>query len=156
MSRSYLVLISLLTVIALALGGFAFHRSLSQPPKPAPIPKQTPPPQQNEPTSNQPLVREAKSNQVDVDPSKNTLPLTITSPQNNATVSAARLIVTGSTTPNADVSVNEKDLIANPTGQFVTTITLDEGENLILITATNATGAAEQEVSVTYKPPGSN
>ncbi len=79
--------------------------------------------------------------------------LTVTSPKDKSMVRAAILTVTGKTAPNADVSVNEKDLVANRIGYFATTVTLDEGENTIAIIAVDGDGNyAEKELTVTYEP----
>lgn len=78
--------------------------------------------------------------------------LQITQPQPNTTVSNPTITVSGKTSPNADVFVNDKELKANATGNFTTTITLDEGENPIIVVANDADGnSAEQQILVTYQ-----
>lgn len=77
--------------------------------------------------------------------------LTITSPVDEVTVSQNKVTVTGKTVAGADVSVNEKDLTADADGNFSATISLDEGENPILITAGNGDGFEEKEITVYYE-----
>ncbi|GEM_PF-985176 len=80
------------------------------------------------------------------------LKLTVTSPKDKSKVRSAILTVTGKTAPNADVSVNDKDLVTNRIGYFATTVTLDEGENTIDIIAVDGDGNyAEKELTVTYE-----
>jgi hypothetical protein len=79
------------------------------------------------------------------------LTLTITSPADGTTVSQNKITVTGETIAGADVSVNEKDLTASADGNFSTTISLEEGENPILITAGNEDGFEEKEIVVYYE-----
>jgi hypothetical protein len=79
--------------------------------------------------------------------------LTVTSPVDNSQVQTSTVAVTGKTVPNAEVSVNDKDIKANATGVFSVTISLDEGENPIMVVANDANGnAAEQEITITYIP----
>ncbi len=68
-------------------------------------------------------------------PEKGALSLTITSPENNATVTASSVAVSGKTAPLADVIVNDSELKADGNGVFTQTVMLDEGENRIFVTA---------------------
>ena len=61
------------------------------------------------------------------------IPLTITNPVNGSIVRNARIAVSGKTSPNANVFVNNLDLMANNKGDFSTNIILDEGENMIVV-----------------------
>ncbi len=77
--------------------------------------------------------------------------LTIDTPANNSTVTSPTVKVSGKTVPNADVSVNDTELKADGSGNFSTTVTLDEGENIIGIVANDANGnSSEQDLTVTY------
>lgn len=77
--------------------------------------------------------------------------LTVTSPQAGATVTNSRLTVTGKTSPKAEVYVNEAELFADSAGNFSATITLDEGENPVVVTAVDENGnMAEKDFVVTY------
>ena len=77
--------------------------------------------------------------------------LTISSPAEGSTVKSASLTVKGVSTPGADVSVNEADTTADKSGNFTATVMLDEGENILIIVASDTDGNyAEKEVSVTY------
>lgn len=81
------------------------------------------------------------------------LKLTVTSPKDKSIVRSPLLTVTGKTAPNADVTVNDKDLVANRIGYFATMVTLDEGENTVDIIAIDGDGNyAEKELTVTYEP----
>jgi hypothetical protein len=77
--------------------------------------------------------------------------LSITSPVRSATVKSSALLVKGVTAPGADVSVNEADVVSDAKGNFIASITLDEGENNIFIVAVDGSGDyTEQEMTVTY------
>lgn len=80
-----------------------------------------------------------------------TVPLTISEPANNIVTTSSTITVKGKTVGNADVSVNEKDLKADAQGNFSTTITLDEGENIIAVLAVDQRGNfVEQDLLVMY------
>jgi hypothetical protein len=77
--------------------------------------------------------------------------LTISSPTNGTIVKKSTLTVSGTTVPRAEVAVNETEVVADTKGNFSANITLDEGDNLIVITANDASGnLAETELTVTY------
>lgn len=77
--------------------------------------------------------------------------LTISSPANGATVTSPTVTVRGKTVPKADVSVNDKDVVADANGNFSAIITLDDGENTIVVVASDANGNnTEKELAVTY------
>jgi hypothetical protein len=78
--------------------------------------------------------------------------LTITSPVPNSTVTTATVTVSGKTFPNAEVFINEVEVVADAAGSFSSPISLDEGENIISVTANDEAGnVAEQELVVTYE-----
>jgi hypothetical protein len=79
--------------------------------------------------------------------------LEITSPENGATVSTAVLEVTGKTVPGAEVFVNETLVKPDQDGHFRQKVTLQEGENFLLITAGNETDDAEVERTVYFELP---
>jgi hypothetical protein len=84
----------------------------------------------------------------------NEIKLNVIEPANNAVVTSSSLTVKGITSPKAEVSVNDKDVIAGSDGSFTATISLDEGDNYIAIVATDTDGnAAETELNVTYNVP---
>lgn len=79
--------------------------------------------------------------------------LEVTSPVNGATVSDPTLVVSGKTESNAEVFINEIELTADSQGNFSTTITLEEGENVVVITVSDDDGNyAEKELSAVYEP----
>lgn len=81
----------------------------------------------------------------------NQITLTVTSPANNATVTSGTVIVRGKTVPNADVFVNDAETKADASGNFSASLTLDEGENPIVVVANDTNGdTAEQNILVTY------
>ncbi|MBI3379855.1 hypothetical protein HY029_03820 [Candidatus Gottesmanbacteria bacterium] len=81
--------------------------------------------------------------------------LSVISPTDNSVVTSPILTVKGNTKPNAELSINDKDTTADANGNFSTTLTLDEGENLIIITANDANGnVAEKEFTITYNVEG--
>lgn len=79
--------------------------------------------------------------------------LTVANPIHNSTVTTASITIKGNTTPNADVFINEYETKADATGLFRYTMTLDEGENIIIIVANDENGnLAEEELIVNYEP----
>lgn len=82
-----------------------------------------------------------------------TLTLSISSPSNGATVTSASLKISGKTGPNAEVFVNDTSTRADASGNFSVTLTLDEGDNPIVVSANDADGnVVEKELTVTYTP----
>ena len=80
------------------------------------------------------------------------LSLSITSPVSGQTVSTGQITVKGKTAPKAEVFVNDVELIADATGNFTQVVTLDEGENYILVVANDTDGNfAEKELIITYQ-----
>lgn len=143
MGKPYLFLIGALVLVALGIGGFAYYRSTTNP---AIAPSYTVP-------SAQPSPNQPSSATQPTSPVPNEIALTITSPVNGAQVSTPTITVSGKTAPNADVSVNDKDLTADAQGNFSTTITLEDGDNNLSITAADSTGkSSEAELTVTYTP----
>lgn len=85
------------------------------------------------------------------DESKNQISLTVTQPTDGQTTSSSSITVKGATTPNADVSVNDVDLKADTQGNFSTTVTLDEGDNVITVVVVDQYGqTSEKDLNVTY------
>lgn len=79
--------------------------------------------------------------------------LSISSPANNSTVASSSVIVRGKTVANADVFVNDAETKSDGSGSFSVTLTLDEGENYILVVANDANGNySEKDLTVTYTP----
>lgn len=77
--------------------------------------------------------------------------LTITSPVNGSSVTAPTLVIKGITSPKADVFVNDSEVIADAQGNFTTQVTLDEGDNTLVVTANDANGNySEKDLTVTY------
>lgn len=84
--------------------------------------------------------------------SQSKISLFVSSPQNNSTVTSSTIQVSGQATNSQEVWVNDQQLSSTKDGSFNTTITLDEGENIILITSGNENGdSEEQELSVIYE-----
>ena len=79
--------------------------------------------------------------------------LEVQSPSNGATVTDYKLVVSGITAANAEVFINESELTADSQGNFSITITLEEGENIVVITVSDEDGNyTEKELTVTYEP----
>ncbi|MBI5019028.1 hypothetical protein HZB58_02035 [Candidatus Gottesmanbacteria bacterium] len=77
--------------------------------------------------------------------------LTVSSPTNNTTTSSESISVKGKTVAGAEVFVNDVETRADASGNFSVTITLDEGENYILIVVNDALGNySEKELTVIY------
>lgn len=81
------------------------------------------------------------------------LTLTVTSPTSGQTVTTSQITIRGKTAPLAEVFVNDVELKADASGNFSQGMTLEEGENYILVVANDTDGNfAEKELSVTYEP----
>lgn len=79
--------------------------------------------------------------------------LSISSPVNNSTVANSSVAVKGKTVANADVFVNDTETKADGNGNFSVTLSLDEGENYILIVANDVNGNySEKDLTITYTP----
>ena len=75
--------------------------------------------------------------------------LTVISPANGATLNSASVIVTGKTSPRAEVFINDKETRAGADGKFSLKITLDEGQNVVVVMANDEAGnVVEQDISV--------
>ncbi len=140
-SKAYIFLIGALVVVVLGVGVFALYRSSANPTTMPPYQAPSKPYSPSQPTTTPTQV------------SQNQITLTVSSPTNGQEVSTPTIVVTGKTVPNADVVVNETDLKADANGNFSITITLEEGDNYLLITASDPAGNfSEWEGSVTYTP----
>ena len=128
MNKTYLAIIGILLIIALAVGGYAVYKTVNQPVEIQVAPPPPPPPAPQ-------LPPEKKT-----EAPKNTMPLTVSAPKDGDVVTKASLIVSGKTSPSAEVTVNENDLKADKTGTFSTTVVLEEGENPILVFVTDENG----------------
>lgn len=81
------------------------------------------------------------------------LELAIIKPVDGMVVSDNQLKVQGKTAPNAEVFINDRELKADSQGSFSANISLDEGQNVVVITASDEEGNyAEKELAVTYEP----
>ena len=85
--------------------------------------------------------------------SEGKLKLEIINPKEGEVVNKSALILSGKTESMVEVQVDDKELEANEDGEFETKLTLDEGENEIMVTVNNENGEfAEKSVKVTYEP----
>lgn len=144
-------------VLLVAIGGIAIYRQVNT--KPAQSMKQAAMPSGPAPTG--PVARattpQAPSNVngaagvvTTIKPTAQ-ISLVVTAPGNNVTVTNNILTVSGKTAPIAEVYVNDVGVVADAAGIFSAKLTLDEGENYIVVFANDADGnVAEQELSVTY------
>jgi hypothetical protein len=69
-----------------------------------------------------------------------TIPLTVTQPLDETTVYTADLVVKGQTNSDAVVSVDGITVEVGADGKFSTTVTLEEGPNLIEVLASDFEG----------------
>ena len=75
--------------------------------------------------------------------------LTISEPLDNEIINTSVVTVKGTTLPNASVFVNDKELKADAKGAFSTSVSLDEGENILSIVANDENGNfVEKELTV--------
>jgi hypothetical protein len=79
--------------------------------------------------------------------------LSVTYPSRDITVDTEIVTVSGVTEPEAEVSVNDKEIVADSDGKFSVKLTLVDGENYVTVVAVNSEGkTAEIERIVTYEP----
>lgn len=103
-------------------------------------------------TEGAPVITEGAKEQMKQESYTNGIKLQIIEPLPNTTVSSSTLTIKGKTSSGAEVFVNDKQLKSDATGNFATKITLDEGENPIVVVANDADGnSAEQQILVTYQ-----
>lgn len=78
--------------------------------------------------------------------------LTLDSPVENQHISGnpAKITVSGSTSPQTKIMVNDRIIIVNYQGKFNTLYQISDGENLLIITATDTSGnQTKKEIKVT-------
>jgi len=81
--------------------------------------------------------------------------LKVTTPQDQSLVQTSTIEVKGATTPDAVVTVNGSLVSVNADGTFDAPVTLQEGPNTVQVTASNVSGAEQDQVlTVTYVPQG--
>jgi hypothetical protein len=79
------------------------------------------------------------------------IPLTITSPASGSSSIIPTVIIKGVTSPTAEVFINDAQVTADARGNFTVQVTLDEGENTLVVTANDANGNySEQDLIITY------
>lgn len=82
--------------------------------------------------------------------SDNRLTLDLTSPTDKSIVSTSKVIVSGKTSPNAEVFVNEKELKADASGNFSVDYELFEGENEIFVAVNDSLGNYAEKSVIVY------
>ena len=90
-------------------------------------------------------------------PASTALFLKVTSPQDQSTVSTANVTISGSTIPDAVVSISVDDSIViadvDQNGNFQAVVTLEEGPNFIEVDASDPPGnQVSASVSIVYTP----
>jgi hypothetical protein len=149
--KNYLpIVIGILVIIA--AGFFVRQYSMSQVTPLSSSGNNAVPTETQEPVENisiTPIPTEKKTEVV----TSSAISLAISSPTNNITVTSKSLVVRGKTIPKAEVFVNDAETRADDSGSFSVTLTLDEGENYILVVANDADGNfSEKELTITYTP----
>lgn len=89
------------------------------------------------------------SNQLEK-PVEEGLSLELNSPNNNSTVDTPTITVSGKTSPNAEVFINEKELTADQSGDFSVDYELFEGENDIFIAVNDDLGNYAEKSIIVY------
>ncbi|MEK7597921.1 MAG: hypothetical protein AAB441_04730 [Patescibacteria group bacterium] len=102
--------------------------------------------QKNNPSIKKMLIRPTDSKQKTVNEK---IFLQVYEPKNNITVSNPIVNISGKTIPNAYIFINEQELRADVNGRFESATTLEEGENYILIVASDDLGnSLEKDILV--------
>ncbi len=82
-----------------------------------------------------------------------TLSVQVTSPSHQSTVTAPTITIRGKTSAGAEVFVNDVQTKSDGQGNFSVLLTLEEGENPIIVVANDENGnVGETEVSILYEP----
>ncbi len=146
------LLITVVAIIAVAVGGFALVKSQKASQTPGQKEMMT---GATPATDESPLVPSGqpagKSNTTAMLTKIEQITLTVSSPLNNSTVTSSKVTVKGKTLAKAEVYANEAEGVADGSGNFSLSVTLDDGDNEILVTAVDADGnVAETVVAVSY------
>ena len=81
------------------------------------------------------------------------LTLQVTSPQDGAVVNTAQVVITGTSTPGAVVTVDQDIIVVGADGQFQSTVSLDQGPNIIEIVASDDLGNEKTiDLTIDYEP----
>ena len=122
-------------MLVLALALIAGCAAPAPPPTPAPIPEETPTPP--------PMVT----------PTPAGFFLKVTEPKDESIVTTSVIPVSGTTSPDAVVSVNGEVVEIDEQGNFTTVVTLEEGPNTIEVIASDFEGNKESTVlAIIYIP----
>ena len=117
------------------------------------VPVSTNQPSKTNPPSVAPTKPAPAASSQPVPPVSGPLSLRVVSPQDGATVSTAQIQVSGLASPGEVVTVNDSIIVVGADGQFQTTVSLDQGPNLIEVIASNNSGnETNVELTVTYLP----
>ncbi len=76
--------------------------------------------------------------------------LNIASPLDKSTVDTPTIQVKGQTLPGETVFINEKELQSDSSGNFSTSINLDEGENYVIVVVSDKEGNYAEKDLVVY------
>ena len=82
--------------------------------------------------------------------------LTISSPENDITVTEETIAVKGETDPDSIVTINDRETELSDSGEFNSEVKLDPGENVIVITTVrdgNSDRSASEIRNITYEAP---
>lgn len=84
-------------------------------------------------------------------PTVNEIQLRLTSPADGSTSTSQTVTVSGVTSPFAEVFVNEFDTTADTSGNFSVNVSLEDGDNMIVVVANAPDGKfSEKELTVYY------
>lgn len=147
--NKYLPIVLIVAVLLFAAAGFFYVSSQKSQSAVQKVLDATPTPpstNQGSPSPTMPVPTEAISTAM--------IPLTVDSPKEGSSTTSSKLLVSGHTSPYAEVFVNDVSAKADRNGNFKATLTLDEGDNYILIFANEEGGNyAQREMTVTYVAP---
>lgn len=109
--------------------------------------------QKNRPVQKTKIITPAPTEKIIVTPTtvgaKKTVSLELIGVSDGMTVNESPLLIKGKTTPDADVFVDNEELKAGKNGEFSVKVSLDEGENIIVVTVNDEEGSmTEKELTV--------
>lgn len=103
------------------------------------------------PPTEEPIGMQNSDQPAVIEPVVKEISLVVSSPLDGATVKSATIVIKGKTVANAEVFINEAETMADASGNFSKSITLDEGDNIIIVMVNDASGnVAEKDLTINY------
>ena len=149
MSKNYFPLLTALLVVAIVVSLVALIRSFSS--KSVSTPAQPVAVQSDITTSTAVLGTETEK----PSPTPAFPPIIINNPIENSSTSAKIILVSGQTATSAAVTINDKSISTDKSGNFQTSLKLSPGPNLLVVTASDSGQKNIWQTIITLNSPAS-